>query len=139
MIRPLTDRPRDPGATTCPAPPPDSFDPLVDVVEPLELREPPDPIRLPALRFAPLAWLKLQYLCHAGGTEVGAFGVSAAADPLYVERVETVMQGATAARVEFSDTAVADHFDRFADLGVPPGRCGRLWIHTHPGSSPEPS
>jgi hypothetical protein len=24
----------------------------------------------PVLRFAPLAWLKLQYLCHAGSTEV---------------------------------------------------------------------
>src|SRR5437870_2317239 len=29
--------------------------------------------RRPRLTFAPLAWLKLQYLCHAGDTEVGGF------------------------------------------------------------------
>lgn len=91
------------------------------------------------LRFAPLAWLKLQFLCHAGDTEVGGFGVSAAGDLLYVQRVETVLQGATPVGVEFADDAVADHFDRCADQGIPPGRCGRIWIHTHPGWSPEPS
>jgi hypothetical protein len=36
------------------------------------------PLRLhqprPCLTFAPLAWLKLQYFCHAGATEVGGFG-----------------------------------------------------------------
>ncbi|MDB5319505.1 MAG: hypothetical protein JWN40_1136 [Phycisphaerales bacterium] len=98
------------------------------------------PLEPPVLRFSPLAWLKLQYLCHAGPTEVGAFGISAAAgDPLYIDRVETVLQGTTAVSVEFGDQAVADHFDRCADAGIAPGRCGRVWIHTHPGSSAQPS
>jgi hypothetical protein len=86
-----------------------------------------------------LAWLKLQYLCHAGQTEVGAFGISAPDDLLYIQRIETVLQGTTTVTVEFSDSAVADHFDRCADQGIAPGRCGRIWIHTHPGSSAEPS
>ncbi len=93
----------------------------------------------PVLRFSPLAWLKLQYLCHAGSTEVGGFGISCSGDLLYVEQVETLMQGTTSVSVEFSDSAVADHFDRFADQQVSPSRCGRIWIHTHPGASAQPS
>ncbi len=93
----------------------------------------------PVLRFSPFAWLKLQFLCHIGSTEVGGFGISRADDLLYIEQVETLMQGTTAVSVEFSDSAVADHFDRFADQQVLPSRCGRIWIHTHPGSSAQPS
>jgi hypothetical protein len=37
------------------------------------------------LFFAPLVWLKLQWLCHAGDTEIGGFGISAESNPLYVE------------------------------------------------------
>ena len=29
------------------------------------------------LTFAPLAWLKLQFFCHMGDTEIGGFGISA--------------------------------------------------------------
>ena len=102
-------------------------------------RLPEPPRAIPTLRFSPLAWLKLQYLCHAGQTEVGAFGISAPEDLLYIQRIETVLQGTTTASVAFSDSSVADHFDRCADEGIGPERCGRIWIHTHPGSSAEPS
>ena len=37
-------------------------------------RSPSD--RPPVLIFAPLAWLKLQFFCHAGDTEIGGFGVA---------------------------------------------------------------
>ena len=46
----------------------------------------------PCLKFSPLAWLKLQYFCHAGDTEIGGFGVAADDDPLYVEDFVTVRQ-----------------------------------------------
>ena len=92
-----------------------------------------------ALRFSPWAWLKLQYLCHAGPTEVGAFGISAPDDLLHVDQLQTVLQGSTVTTVEFSDESVADHFDRCADEGIAPSHCGRIWIHTHPGASAEPS
>src|SRR6185295_1768088 len=39
----------------------------------------------------------------------------------------------------FLDNAVADHFDSHLEQGVQPVRCGRLWIHTHPGGSALPS
>jgi hypothetical protein len=91
------------------------------------------------LRFGPLAYLKLQFLCHAGPTEVGAFGISAESDLLYVEDVVAVRQECTAVSVYFQDEAVADHFERCAANEIPPQRCGRIWLHTHPGGSAAPS
>jgi hypothetical protein len=96
----------------------------------------PDPVRL---TFAPRAWLKFQFLCHAGPTEVGAFGLTDAADLLYVEDLLVVKQRTTAVTVAFDDTAVADMFDEMADAGVPPVRFARIWLHTHPGASVTPS
>ncbi|MFT3883351.1 MAG: hypothetical protein QM703_27315 [Gemmatales bacterium] len=91
------------------------------------------------LRCSPLAWLKWQYLCHAGPTEVASFGVSSPFDPLYLEDVLVIDQRATPSTVSFEDAAVADLFDRMADLKIPPHRFGRVWLHTHPGASPNPS
>ncbi len=93
----------------------------------------------PRLVFSPLAWLKLMLLTYAGETEVGGFGVSSERDPLYVQDLVTVKQHVSAVGVRFEDEAVADHFDRMADRGVGPARCGRLWVHTHPGDSATPS
>jgi len=93
----------------------------------------------PALTFAPLAWLKLRHFLHSDQVEVGGFGISAASDLLYLEDFVTVKQTVTIVSVEFDDAAVADHFDRCADVGIGPGRCGRVWVHTHPGDSSHPS
>lgn len=91
------------------------------------------------LTFAPLAWLKLQYFCHAGNTEVGGFGIASANNLLYVEDFVTVEQQATSVSVRFVDEAVADFFDRCVDAGLPPQHFGRIWCHTHPGTSVTPS
>ena len=92
-----------------------------------------------SLRFAPLAWLKLRLFLHAGDTEVGFFGISDEDDLLYVQDIVALKQHVTAVSVQFEDNAVADYFDHCADAGISPSRCGRVWIHTHPGDSPEPS
>jgi hypothetical protein len=119
------------------------------------------------LTFSPLAWLKLQFFLHAGDTEVGGFGVSApgpAPGPkpapgapgapgtperpeapgagdnlLYVADFVTVSQRTTLASVAFDDQAVADYFERCFDQGIHPSRAARIWCHTHPGDSPQPS
>jgi len=41
--------------------------------------------------------------------------------------------------VAFDDQAVADYFDDQIDIGRTPEQFARIWIHTHPGDSPEPS
>lgn len=91
------------------------------------------------LRFAPMAWLKWQFLCHAGPTEVAGFGLSAAHDPLYVEDILVVGQRATAVTVAFDDAAIADLFDRMTDFEIAPNRFARIWLHSHPGASANPS
>lgn len=91
------------------------------------------------LMFSPLAWLKLQFLCHLGPTEVGAFAISATENPLYVTHILTVKQVTSATTVAFDDSAVADYFDFCVDQGLKPAQFGRCWVHTHPGSSALPS
>jgi len=50
-----------------------------------------------------------------------------------------VKQVCTSVTVKFADESVADFFDEQVDLGRQPHECGRIWVHTHPGSSPTPS
>ena len=88
---------------------------------------------------SPLAYLELLFHCHHADTEVAAMGISAENQPLRVERIELVRQSASTCFVEMDDEAVADHIDDCAQLGIPPARCGRIWMHTHPGNSAEPS
>jgi len=91
------------------------------------------------LTLSPPAWLKWQYLCHAGPTEAAAFGLSAEDDPLYLDDLLVVKQRVTAVTAAFDDAAVADLFDDLTDAGFAPARFARVWLHTHPGCSPEPS
>ena len=93
----------------------------------------------PILRFTPTAWAKLQYFCHAGSTEIGGFGITAVDDPLLVEEFVTVEQCCSEVTVRFDDAAVADFFENQVDLGRKPEQFARIWLHTHPGSSPIPS
>ena len=71
----------------------------------------------PPLIFSPLAWLKLQFFCHAGDTEVGGFAISRADHLLYIEDFITVRQEASAVTVRFQDAAVADFFRRLRGRG----------------------
>ena len=93
----------------------------------------------PSLRFSPYAWAKLLYLRDRGDTEIGGFGLSAAADPLLVIDVLMVKQRCSVVTVAFDDGAVADLFDDLVDQELQPERFGRVWLHTHPGDCPLPS
>ena len=95
--------------------------------------------RLPTLKFSPSAWAKLLYLRDAGETEIGGFGISAADDLLRIEDVVLVRQNCTMVTVAFDDNAVAEFFDNQVDRSRRPEQFGRVWIHTHPGESPQPS
>lgn len=41
--------------------------------------------------------------------------------------------------MKFDDEAVANLFEDQVDLGRKPEQFARIWLHTHPGDSPEPS
>jgi len=93
----------------------------------------------PSLRFTPTAWAKLLALRDLGDTEIGGFGIAGTEDPLLVTDIGLVTQSCSYASVEFDDLAVAEFFDEQVDDGLHPAQFGRLWIHTHPGKSPDPS
>lgn len=98
------------------------------------------PSRQRCLRFSPTAWAKLLFLRDYGETEVGGFGISAAADDLlFVEDVQLVKQTCSWAHVAFEDESVADLFDAQVDQGRTPEQFARIWVHTHPGDCPQPS
>ena len=102
---------------------------------------PPTPLTrmTPVVRFTPYAWAKLLFLRDLGDTEIGAFGITPADDLLLVEDVCLVRQQCTPVSVKFDDEAVADFFDEQVDLGRRPEQFGRIWLHTHPGHSAQPS
>ncbi|MGE3405796.1 MAG: hypothetical protein AB7I37_03215 [Pirellulales bacterium] len=79
------------------------------------------------------------YLRDRGPTEIGGFGLSSDDDLLRIEDFVLVDQVCSSVSVVFQDAAVADYFDRQVDLGRHPQSFGRIWLHTHPGRSAEPS
>lgn len=79
------------------------------------------------------------YLRDLGDTEVGGFGIARSDDLLLIDDFQLVQQECTAVTVAFDDAAVADLFDEQVDAGLHPQQFSRVWIHTHPGNSPEPS
>jgi len=94
---------------------------------------------LPVLRFSPTAWAKLLYFRDQSPNEVGGFGITDPDDLLLVKDFITVKQQVTGVGVRFDDAGVADFFDRQVDLGRKPEQFARIWCHSHPEMSPEPS
>lgn len=78
-------------------------------------------------------------MCQRGETEVGGFGITKKDDLLYVEDFCLVGQTCSAVTVEFDDNAVGAFFDDRVDEGLHPSQFARIWIHTHPCSSVDPS
>ncbi len=96
--------------------------------------------RRPRLRFSPTAWAKLLFLRDRGPTEVG--GVRDQSPRATCSMSPTsglVRQTCTSVSVVFEDAAVAEFFDEQIDAGRRPEQFGRIWIHTHPGESAQPS
>jgi proteasome lid subunit RPN8/RPN11 len=71
--------------------------------------------------------------------EVGGFGITEADDLLFVTDFALVKQKVTCVSVSFDDESVANFFEDQVQAGRKPEQFARVWLHTHPGSSPEPS
>lgn len=91
------------------------------------------------LRLSPMAWAKLMYLRDLGSTEIGGFGISQRDDFLFIEDIQLVPQQCSWSSVKFDDNAVADYFEGQVEAGRHPTEFARIWVHTHPGSSADPS
>ena len=93
----------------------------------------------PSLRFTPTAWAKLVFLRDVTDNEIGGFGITEADDLLFVTDFVLVKQKVTAISISFDDEAVADYFEDQVEAGRKPEQFARIWLHTHPGDSPQPS
>jgi len=93
----------------------------------------------PLLRFSPTAWAKLLFMRNVTDNEVGGFGITEAEDLLFVTDFVLIKQKVTAVSVSFEDESVADFFEDQVEAGRQPEQFARLWLHSHPGNSPEPS
>ncbi len=71
--------------------------------------------------------------------EVGGFGITEADDLLFVTDFALVKQKVTVASVSFEDESVSDLFEDQVQAGRKPEQFARVWLHSHPGSSAEPS
>jgi proteasome lid subunit RPN8/RPN11 len=71
--------------------------------------------------------------------EVGGFGITKPDDLLFITDIALVKQDVTSVSVRFDDVSVADFFDEQTEAGRKPEQFARIWIHSHPGASPEPS
>ena len=91
------------------------------------------------LKFSPYAWAKLDWFCHHGPTEIAGFGITDAKNPAYVKDFATIKQVAYSCYFKFDASATADFFDQQVDAGRNPCEFARIWLHTHPGDSPQPS
>ncbi len=70
---------------------------------------------------------------------MGGFGITSAEDLLLVEDIQLIKQTCTTVTVKFDDISVADFFDDQVDQDRKPEQFGRIWIHTHPDISADPS
>jgi len=93
----------------------------------------------PILRFSPTAWAKLVFMRDMTHNEVGGFGITRPDDLLFVTDFILVKQKVTVVSVMLDDMAVADYFDQQVELDRKPEQFARIWLHSHPGSSPNPS
>jgi proteasome lid subunit RPN8/RPN11 len=93
----------------------------------------------PVLKLTPYAMAKLRFLRDLGPTEIGGFALTSDTHALVVQDVGLVQQECDWASVLFNDEAVADYFDQQVDLGRSPERFARVWVHTHPDCSAQPS
>jgi proteasome lid subunit RPN8/RPN11 len=91
------------------------------------------------LRFSPTAWAKLLFCRDITDNEVGGFGITEADDLLFVTDFVLVKQKVSGVSVSFADESVADFFEDQVQAGRKPEQFARIWLHTHPGNSPEPS
>ena len=95
--------------------------------------------RSKTITLSPLAYLHWQFICHAGPTEACAYGVTRATDDTYVERLHIPHQSCSVTYCESDEGQLSEHL-LDAEMGVcNQDQIGRVWLHTHPAHSAQPS
>lgn len=92
-----------------------------------------------SIRIAGSAWAKALCWAFRKDDEVGFMGVTTAPETLDVSDVVMLKQEVGAAQTDLDGGAFGEMLEEMQDRGIGPVRCGKVWFHTHPDLSPEPS
>lgn len=93
----------------------------------------------PTLTWSPYAFAKINFMMHNGDVEIAGFAISSKENPFYVYDFVMIPQNNMATNVEFQDDEIAIFQDRMMSEGIEPVECTRIWCHTHPNMSANPS
>lgn len=89
------------------------------------------------------AYLKWQYMCYSTPLEVSAYGFSRGtksfADLLYIEDLIILRQECSTCFTNIDSDAILEYYDKLADKDIPLQQGTRVWFHTHPQMSAQPS
>lgn len=98
----------------------------------------------PTLTLTPFAWFQWHYFRDLVDTEIGGFALTETEDPLLVTRLCLVAQQCDYVTCELlgdEKGGTLDHLDHWtsAPHNLVAGQCTRIWWHTHPKMSANPS
>ena len=91
------------------------------------------------LSFTPYAKAKIHHIRDIGSTEICGFGISTIENPTLVIDFVMVPQKCTSATAEMEDDGLLVYQDAMLAKNYDPWQFRSIWIHTHPGSSANPS
>lgn len=115
---------------------------------------PPPPQQPPVPKYVPkptrhqlvlsvYAYYKWKYMCYSTPLEVSAYGFARGdqsfQDLLYIEDLVILDQECSTAYTTMDADAILEYYDKLADRDIPLQRGTRVWFHTHPVMSAEPS
>jgi proteasome lid subunit RPN8/RPN11 len=84
-------------------------------------------------------WARIMYFAKEADGEISGMGITPKENRWHIEEFVLPKQECTAAHTEFDGTELAKLMDEYIVKGYEPWQTQRVWIHTHPGFSAEPS
>lgn len=91
------------------------------------------------IKFTPTAYAQILRVCQEAETEIGFWGITDPDNPLLIVGLHMPKQACTVASCSFDETGIGESVEELSKLGLHVSQYGRVWIHTHPGNSPNPS
>lgn len=89
--------------------------------------------------FTPYSWAKLCFIRDIGDTEIGCFGMAETDDPLLLTDIHLPEQECTLATVDLDGQSLLNYRAACRQAGLDEKHSFRVWIHTHPKMSANPS
>jgi hypothetical protein len=91
------------------------------------------------VRLTPYAFAKARFIRDLEDLEVSGYCITSKDDPLLIQDFMLVKQEVGPASIDMDGDSIGEFYERMVELGYQPCEFARIWMHTHPGTSPNPS